>query len=373
MTYTDENKNHPRLKSNTNESHISTQIKSEENVKTSIVTFHVARGFAILFMIFQHVALTYGNYTTLNEGFGLILVILGTVPAAPVFMFIMGFFFYLSTKKTQIQKIKRGILLILGGYILNIFRFGIPLYIASSLDDSLLISNEYLLDSILIIDIFQFAGLSLIFLTLLEKPLRELSYKYILLFIIFISVISPFLWGITINIPVLSEIFRLMWGDDSNVFFPFFPWIVFPLLGVLLSRIYESYQEKNEGAYYSRLKFFGLIFFVIGGILVLLELSPIVGGYERFKIGSLIFYTGIMFLWLGVCNYISKFRDSMPVSFLSQWSKNTSFIYVIQWIIIVWGTLILGESNFNGLGVLIILTLVLALTHLFHKLKIREN
>ena len=44
-------------------------------------------------MMTQHVSMMFGTEAFQDRGLGLVMVLVGTLPAAPVFMFIMGFMF----------------------------------------------------------------------------------------------------------------------------------------------------------------------------------------------------------------------------------------------------------------------------------------
>ncbi|MCG8514489.1 MAG: DUF1624 domain-containing protein, partial [Halanaerobiales bacterium] len=139
--------------------------------KQRVVFLDIARGLAILFMIAQHSMLVH----EVNEGegssiLGNIFLLLGTAPAAPVFLIIMGIFIANSKASTQ-RNIIRGIKIFLLGYVLNFARFTVPLLIAGALG-SPYTEGETPLDYFLAVDILQLAGLSMIFGALV-KPYVE--------------------------------------------------------------------------------------------------------------------------------------------------------------------------------------------------------
>lgn len=90
------------------------------------------RGLAVFFMILQHAIIIHER--TSGEGntiLGNLFVFLGTAPAAPVFIFIMSVFFIKSNKPLK-QNILRGLKLFVFGYILNLLRFTIPVFLAGA-------------------------------------------------------------------------------------------------------------------------------------------------------------------------------------------------------------------------------------------------
>src|SRR6056297_615496 len=76
--------------------------KQNENKTQRLHFMDMGRFFAIFFMVLSHVELTYGTETLLESYPGLIIDSLAGPPAAPVFMFSMGFF-VVFTKKTDIR------------------------------------------------------------------------------------------------------------------------------------------------------------------------------------------------------------------------------------------------------------------------------
>lgn len=190
-----------------------------------IAGLDLARGLAILFMIMQHSILVH----EMNEGeggsiLGGIFLLLGTAPAAPVFMVIMGIFIARSKASTRMN-LFRGIRILIAGYLLNFLRFVLPLSLLTDHGDKI----NILLGVFFEVDIFQLAGLSIISLAFM----KNIPYKKIVLpfFCLAILLLSPYLWGI--NDHILTQI---LWGtSESTVHFPFFPWVIYPTMGFALS------------------------------------------------------------------------------------------------------------------------------------------
>ena len=87
-----------------------------------ILYLDIARGFAILFMFTQHCMLMYEYGAGDSEHWlSVIFVLLGTAPAAPIFMLIMGVFLMKSRATTRLQ-LMRGVKLFALGYLLNALR-----------------------------------------------------------------------------------------------------------------------------------------------------------------------------------------------------------------------------------------------------------
>ena len=103
--------------------------------------FDFARGIAIFFMILQHAVIVFDKSSGYDSELGRALILLGTAPAAPVFMFIMGVFFIHRHPGDMSYGIKRGLKIWALGYVLNLVRFCLP---AMTLDTYGLVLEERL-------------------------------------------------------------------------------------------------------------------------------------------------------------------------------------------------------------------------------------
>ncbi len=330
-----------------------------EEKKSRVIYLDIARGFAILFMFTQHCMLVHEK--TAGEGTDLLanlFVLLGTAPAAPVFMLIMGVFIGTSRSDTK-NNILRGIKLIASGYLLNFLRFSIPLFIVGTAGFKL-IDGETPLSMFLAVDILQLAGLSFIAGAFMKNLINN---RIIIPFIIIaIMIISPFLWDNFGD----STIFSILWGTDTNVYFPFFPWFIYPLIGMYLSDFL-----LNINTYKKNVNMFVLsgISLVVIGILTF-DLFP-AGDYHRSGAAIHLLIIGFVFMWLSACWWISnKFSStSIIIRTLVFWSKNVTAMYFIQWLIFGWSILIFDANKQNAYVAALIGLIVLIITHLLIKAK----
>jgi uncharacterized membrane protein len=334
-----------------------------------LLSIDLARGLAVIFMIAVHTLEVFASAEVKNSVFGQIIEFLGGPPAAPVFMTLMGFSFIYSRKSELKPKLLRGFKLFLSGYVLNILRGVIPftLSVYLKIDATKTFPTEKLNEYTIltIVDILQFAGIALMIMALIQEFKIN---KYIILFSAFlISMLSPFLWGLKLNIPVIDQILELFWGDqpiefsfiENKIAFPVFPWLSFPLLGMFLGNIMKNSNDQNR-----TFKHFG-----IGGILVLLIGLAIsynnfeyhFNDYYHSRQGAMLFICGFVIIWL----YLTKIAiDKLPMNklfeLLFKWSKGVTNIYFAQWIIIIWSIAFFGinKSSYTT-TILLILTFTL--------------
>jgi uncharacterized membrane protein len=235
-----------------------------------LLSIDLARGLAVFFMIAVHTLEVFASEEVISSVFGQIIEIFGGPPAAPVFMTLMGFSFMYSRKSELKPRLLRGFKIFLSGYILNIIRgvlpFTLSIYLKMDIIETFPLEKLNGYTILTIVDILQFAGIALMIMALIQE--LQIN-KYVILFSAFlISMLSPFLWGLNLNIPVIDQILELFWGDQpiefsfiaNKIAFPVFPWLSFPLLGMFLGDTIKNTNDQNR-----TFKHFG-----IGGILVLL-------------------------------------------------------------------------------------------------------
>ncbi|MFF2528208.1 heparan-alpha-glucosaminide N-acetyltransferase domain-containing protein [Brevibacillus sp. NPDC058079] len=306
-----------------------------------------ARGLAVFFMIMQHAMIMHER--TSGEGdtlLGNLFVLLGTAPAAPVFIFIMGVF-AVRSKKSVAENMIRGCKIFAFGYVLNVLRFTIPFSLAG--DSGVAMSHLFM------VDIFQLAGLSLIFFSALKK-LAE--HAFILpAFILGILLISPYWWGLKSDL----YIFDPLWGAGANTQFPLFPWGVYFLLGMYVSKHLQTQKLEEQ---IKKKYLMGCLILGIAGA-AMFPLFPI-GDYNRSGLAIHLLMMSFIFLWMVLADYFVKklnkagFQKLLhPIYF---WSSHVTGIYIIQWVIFGWSVLLLGLQQMTDYSAMIFGFVVMLVT-----------
>lgn len=320
--------------------------------KKRIYYLDILRGLAVFFMVMQHSILVLEYSEGNNTGIiGTIFVILGTAPAAPIFMLVMGVFI-MKSKGNNWSFVKRGLKLLVAGYVLNFLRFTIPLLLEGSFKEAV--------QMLFYVDIFQLAGLFLISSIFFRKLAKNVYFTPI--FILIVLCISPYLWGITMQTPVTD----LLWGNAKTVSFPYFPWSVYPLLGMYLSK-YICYNDI-EKKYRRRIVIGALVLGIVG--LLLLDKFPYLN-YERFGLGASMCMIAFVLLYLvaieRMTNAFHLTTTNRIISLLVSWSVNITNIYLISWILFTLVAIIIGYNIYNDILSASIGIVVMAMTHLLIK------
>lgn len=347
------------------------------NQNNRLLSVDLARGLAVFFMISVHILLVFANDEVRNSVFGQIVEFLGGFPAAPVFMTLMGVSFIYSSKLTFKEKLFRGAKIFLLGYLLNVLRGVMPLMLAMQLEMDIVtkIPSEKINPLVMctIVDILQLAGIALMIMAIIVEVKIN---KYIVLLLAFlISMISPFLWGFKLNIPVIDEIIELFCGDqpikfsviDNKIAFPVFPWLAFPLLGMFLGQSIKN--ATNQKKIFNYFGIFGILLLIAGSLISYSDIDYHFNDYYHSRQGGMLFMFGFVVFWIYFTNVvIEKVPTNSIFKLLFKWSYGVTVIYFVHWIIIMWSIALFGLNDSSFMEIISLILLVTWLSHSINKI-----
>ena len=296
----------------------------------------LARGLAVIFMVAVHVLYEMSTDAVYYTLFGGVVDFLGGPPAAPVFMFLMGVSMMFSKSQNLKKGVARGLKLLAAGYALNICRSTLPmLLILDGQWGRALEEFGYPMSlTVRCIDILQFAGVGFILLSLVRRFVPGNIIKLVIAAAV--ALMSPMLWGITSGIAPVDWLLELLWGDNGDwVAFPVFPWLCYPLFGM----VFGDLLKKNGGnsVFIRKVFLSGLIILIIGSIFVVLDEEHHFGDYWRHGFGGVLWMTGFILLELTLMHLLVRRIPGNPVfSFLRSLSRNVASFYFIHWVLIGW-------------------------------------
>lgn len=312
----------------------------------------IARGLAVIFMIFIHVMIVFANESVYETTYGQAIDVLGGVPAAPVFMFLLGVGVIYSRKTDAKTCVKRGGLLILGGYILNVLRTVLPAVILALQDRT---TSEFpfwqsIYYGLFNVDILQFAGIAFLFFAVVKY--LKLDVKIIIfigLIFILLNTFVPHENAVTASVITSPVTSLFVGGNEGLSYFPFLSWIVYPLSGYVFG--YYLVQTQSKKHFYTRIGIVsGVIFFVycIGAFFFTWPT-----GYESeagyyFHNGLLnVVYGAFVLFWLSALYFISPIIKGAMREFLIKTSQYVSNIYFIHWVMIGFITLMIERESIH--------------------------
>ncbi|REK76862.1 acyltransferase family protein [Paenibacillus paeoniae] len=339
-----------------------------------------ARGLAVIFMVLVHIVLEFGDrYTQEQSLYGYIVQFLGGIPAAPVFMFLLGVGIVYSKRSTPFLLLKRGLILIAAGYVFNLFRLVLPTWINSvrgweEYTDSFTVFYE----NFFVVDILQFSGIAMLFFACFHR-LQASNREYLLvlsLLMIANLALLPYIPYIetAANLPFLS----MLIGTSDFSYFPFLTWIPYPIAGYVFGTF--LIRAANKSVYYKRLLAVSSAIIVIYMLLAVYAGLP--SGYEseqayyHHTLSVNLFYIAFILSWISCLYFISKPLRLVAGKLLESASALTTEIYVIHFLLI--GICMLLIYQPLGLGATILLTVITyccshIMAHAFIKFRSRKK
>lgn len=292
-------------------------------------TTDLLKGIAVLLMIQVHIIELFASNDVFSSFYGKLLLFFGGPPVAPVFALILGYNIASSSKTTK-QLIIRGLNFLILGMVLNIaLNFNLIVSVYKGLID------VDLLPYIFGVDILQFAGISIIVISIIKKILS----KNIIL-IIFSTILVAFLGQFLIQfIPeniTLKYITSFFYGTTHWSYFPLLPWLAFPLAGFL---IYNIIPRVNLN--FLTLAKFKIIVIISSIVFLIFTLNyaiSISSDLELYYHHTFLFSLWLLAFIIFHSFYINELDKNLGHSILIKYIKwlgeNVTLIYVIQWIII---------------------------------------
>ncbi|MGL4588874.1 MAG: heparan-alpha-glucosaminide N-acetyltransferase domain-containing protein [Mycoplasmatales bacterium] len=356
---------------------LSTKINNGRQRELDII-----KGLAVIFMVAVHFLIQFANQEFYEEStISQIVGFLGGIPSAPVFLFVLGVGIVYSRTQNPWLFVKRGIKLIVAGYVLNIFRTFLPEQIKLFRSEEVFdYSFEFLKQNLLYIDILQVAGLIMIFFAaiiyfrLSRKQIIVTTIVIMFLNYIVLTYLSQYI------IPDLEPIINLFFGIGTESYFPFASWFVYAVVGYFFGK--QLIQTSNKHIFYSKIlqiTSLFLILYLIGIVSIGLPTGYETDDmyYHHFGIINIL-YSVFVLWWVSIFYFIDCILQKCKLTFIQKTSKNTTEIYYIHFILIAILS-ILNIENLTGINYLIgsILLMLgsyyLALAYSFFKRKYKNK
>lgn len=287
------------------------------------------KGIAVLLMIQVHLTELFVQESFYHSFTGKVSLFLGGVPAAPLFMVVMGFFAGYQTIGFR-SSILRGMKLIALGLVLNI---GLNLHLFYKIFRGLydLDPLPYLLGA----DILFLAGLSLVIIALLKKAGKGSAWLFFITSFI-VSGLSDIIPLYTGESSVVRYALAFIHSSDWWSYFPLLPWLAYSLMGVAAGLLYKK-QSVNV---LSIIKRPGLAVITLVPLLVFIEYGFGISSDlpEYYHHGIAFFGWAIVFLMSIVLwsFYLisADTKTNYVLRYLLWTGKNVTVFYVIQWLLI---------------------------------------
>lgn len=331
------------------------------------IEFDIAKALAIIFMISIHVIMYIIPVSSMDTGVPWLFdTILGSIFAAPMFMFAMGLGLAYTRHNSPKDIINRGILILILAFALNFFRDFIMHLVAFFItNDSTYLSMALM--GLMVGDILPFAGLAFILWGLLKK--FKVSDRNILIMGIAFSIIGSIFNNIPMNNIVIGSFVGYFVGTSGKFissFFPLLNWFIYPVIGYEFAKLIKRCKNKNK--FYIKLIPFLLAYIIIYLFYINITHQILLNEFYHMSIFDVIFCLAVNIIFLGVYNYIAEYLPNKVVSFATELSKHITQIYVFSWLIICWVEIFLFQIvmnlDLNNSLIIFILIVVISLVSL---------
>jgi hypothetical protein len=335
------------------------------------LSLDLARGFTVLCIPAIHSLMAFSDPAVYDTWLGIPLEWIAQGPGAQLFMLLMGMGVAFKSPRSCITIIRRATLLLAAGYALNILKFGLPLLmnvLPYGVQKTLLLSPGWkgVLQAALIGDILHFAALAWIIICAMRRLTDYWFWSAVVAIIILF--LSPLTWDIHSGHPVLAYTFSLLVGQPPRVFFPVFPWIIYPLIGLTIGTCWQ----RNPRTTAIRCGIIGIVLIITGQLYASIFDEHTVTGFYRTLPGETIWHVGIVLVTLFVWKRIANNLPPNPFFNLLQFcSRHITTLYLVQWVFICWLLPLAGYQTMNTLESFFMCgyttAVILCITALFHK------
>jgi len=305
----------------------------------------LARGIIVFLIAPIHCVMVYSTPEVKHGTLGNIMAFFAENPGAHLFMFLMGAFVFFSKKKSYKSIMKRFILLLATGWILNTLKFVIP-HLLHLLPTNFYTENHFIQDNyitwrlLFLNDILQFAAFAYLICALIRRSSSPICITCIAGLATLLP--SPLVWdkGTTGNL-FFNVFVDLLGGFPPKTYFPLFPWLYHCLSGMIFGFLMQ--RRKLD---YRVFVLTGILFISIGKLI--LRYEPVSWHITFFRAGwgGTIFHNGVTILWISIFFVIRKnFPNNFLFHFFEWCSDHITSIYLIQWCITMWLLLLVGYDN----------------------------
>jgi len=310
-----------------------------------LVSIDVLRASAILLMMQTHFVIVLSKLEPDSWILRAVSLHFLGVLAAPAFAFLLGLSLHIWLQRTEATGHCQAAI------AKPVVRRGLFLFTCGFAYSTIIHSPKYVFDW----EILNILGLS----TLILYALRKVSTTKLMAFALVVAMISPLLRilsGYTSHWPEQwpegfyqyeFTIHDVALGFLVNGFNPFFPWIVFPLIGFIVGR-QLTVNENGEPVVGGRVLGMGLVFACLAGITVRLEDtgSALLSGYfcrptlDPASTSLIMTMLALMCLSFWILNHYLD-RPGTPlekpiIQFFKRYSAFSLTAYLVHWATLIW-------------------------------------
>ncbi|MCA9349480.1 DUF1624 domain-containing protein [Candidatus Saccharibacteria bacterium] len=214
-------------------------------VQSRLLWLDFLKGLAVLAMIFQHSVIIAGDSSLIQSQYGKLVFIVGTLPAAPVFLWAFGYSVGFK-KRSYLYYIQRIFKLLALGYLINLFSLALP----ASISNYFFGTDLPIINLLARVEILQLAGACLLGLMIAKGWLdlvgaKGRKFRWLLIVgYLAIAMAGSILKKVDNSNSVLDYLSNFLVATDAYGAFGIIPWASFFLLGII-SRSYNLLDKLD--------------------------------------------------------------------------------------------------------------------------------
>jgi uncharacterized membrane protein len=286
------------------------------------------KGIAVLLMIQVHIIELFASVSIFDSKTGRILLFLGGPFVAPVFLFVFGYFIANSSLSNS-QQLFRGFKIFFYGMLLNV-ALNFNLFTKHSVGQLEFDVFPYLFG----VDILQCAGICLIIIITLIKKVFDKNNVIAIALMLFSAFLGGFLVHYQTDFVFLKYLSAFFYGSTTWSYFPVFPWLAYPLLGMIFCKSNIDFKILTKPLVKNSIYLLSLLFLFFTLDYAIALCSNLNFYYHHgltFFLWTIIF----MFFYGFIIHKVDHlFGTHFVFKYIKWLGQNVTTIYVIQWILI---------------------------------------
>ncbi len=295
----------------------------------------LARGCSVLMIAPIHTVMVYSQPYVVHTWLGTILAFIAEGPGAQLFMLCMGIYVTFKPRHDMRSVLLKAGAWALAGYALNVVKFVLPYwldFLPYNLLDALKVPAAGGTMTLLLTgDILQFAAIAYVLIHIIY---RQRYYALLALCAAWlVLLVSPAVWDRHSGNIVVEYAAQLIGGQPPRAFFPLFPWLIYPLLGLVIGYGLKCDVVRT----FAGLKTAGIACLVLAFLIRWLVPATIMTDFYRTGWPETIHHIGIVFLVLYGWHWVQVYvPDNTFLDLLRYSSRRITRIYLFQWPLICW-------------------------------------
>lgn len=292
-------------------------------------TADLLKGIAVIFMIQVHLFEQFAAPDVFQGTAGKIAAFLGGPPCAPVFLLIMGYFLF-SESRTLKYFLKRGLLLLLIGLLLNFARSAnLLIHVAGGQSNA----NPY--GYLFGVDILPMAGFSIMLIGL-SRYLFKNNFVFYLLLAFAVAFAGPYLDIFGKDESLSAYLNAFLYGNFNWSYFPVLPWFSYVLIGYASRLIIQRYNLLSRYT-----TSYGIVFslpLIIFSAFTIYYADAISYNLSQYYHHDLLFFGWVIVFLSGYIMLVhlleNNYSDNYIIRYIKWIGRKVTFFYIVQWIII---------------------------------------